>query len=196
MSKSISSFDMFSSEFTDAFNKRKIFEPKISITPQDKSNKKSDSSQNDDFPPNKNVEFPPDFHNPGVDFFNSQPLLLERDYTYENPPSNSNHEPDRTLFTFDKKKLENREIRMKDAISHSPPLVSIFPTHDTPVFDPRIETSPFDKIKLGYFSLKFSGFMPDRFVEPIFVNVFLWDSNLKKKASETWRFFFRISKYI
>lgn len=189
MSKSDSSFEMFSSDFSDVFNKRKIFESKISIVPQDKSNKKSDSSQEDDFSPTLKTEFPPNFHNPGVDFFNSPPLYLERDYSYENPKSNSNHEPDTSLFTFDKEKLGKKEVRMKDAISHSPPLVSIFPNHENQVFDPRIETNPFDKYKIGYFSLKFSGFMPDRFVEPIFVNLFLWDSNLKKKVTETWRFF-------
>ena len=38
MRKSSSSFDMFSSKFIDAFNKRNIFESKIKILTKDESN--------------------------------------------------------------------------------------------------------------------------------------------------------------
>lgn len=187
MSKS--SQEMFSKKSMKIFDKRDLYDSKISILSKKESEKLLKKSEINNIPPYEKVDFPSDFHNPGVDFFEYPPLVLKRDYSYENPKSISPHDPDRTLFTFDKNKLENRDIKMNDAISCTPPLVSIFPTNDNPIFDPRIEISPFQKYMIGYFSLKFSGFMPDRFVEPIFVNVFLWDLNTKRKISETWRFF-------
>lgn len=168
------------------FGDRNLFESRLSIT-RDQKSERNKVSFWENIAPESNL--PENFVHPGSDFYKTPPLIIQRNYIFPKPQSNSLYEPDKSLFTFSELPEGTKIPDLDYCVAHSPPLNSIFPDYKLQPFDSRIDVSPFDTSSIEYLYFKFIGFKPDRLIEPIFINVFLWDMNKKVKITETWRFF-------
>ncbi|OHT03901.1 Dedicator of cytokinesis family protein [Tritrichomonas foetus] len=165
----------------ELFKRHNIFKSSISIV------KDQDT---DLFQPVPNI--PDEYHHPGVDFYKYSSIYLNRDNSFKPPTKHAFSEPNRSLFIFDKSqaKEDKMHLRMKEIIRCAPPLISMFPNLKFSAYkDPRKEQSPFERNNIDYFSIKFNSLKgPAEIIEPIFINLFLWDSDRQKRISETWRF--------
>ncbi|OHT04851.1 Dedicator of cytokinesis family protein [Tritrichomonas foetus] len=174
------SLDSWIDKHADIFNRHDISSCKITI---------SKGSCLWKFPENEN--FPENFTHPGINFYNYPPLILTRNYSYLNPQTRSKNKPNFSLFTFDESKIPNDSPSSSELLESSPPLVSMFSKLDVvPALDQRVDVGMIKQSSLSYYNIKFLRLSSQvRIIEPIVINLFLYDIDTKKKISCIWRIF-------
>lgn len=130
-------------------------------------------------------------HHPGIDFFNTKPLILSRNFSYSKASSISKEKPNRRMFSFDETNLTSDCPRdLTKMIEQSPPLVSEFLDLEVqPIQDGRADVGMIKPGDVTYVTLEFKALASQEvIIEPIVLTCFLWDPQRKKRISEMWRF--------
>ena len=129
-------------------------------------------------------------HHPGVDFFNSQPLIITRNFAYSKAPEISEKKPNKKMFSFDEKPSDACPKTLKEMIEQSPPLVSMFPKREiAPLQDPRTDVGMLKAGDVSYITVEFVSLSSKALIiEPIMITCFLWDPQRKIRISEMWSF--------
>ncbi|OHS98550.1 Dedicator of cytokinesis family protein [Tritrichomonas foetus] len=144
-------------------------------------------------PPNKEIieKHLPDTSHPGYSFFFTPPYIITRNFAYPKPEKSSENRPNFLLFNFDDSKLPgDRPKDIQSLVSISPPLVSMFQNLEiNPIMDQRADVGVLKPGPLSYYYFEYQMLScSSPIIEPIIINLFLWDMDKKEKLSETWRF--------
>lgn len=129
---------------------------------------------------------------PGIAFFKAPPTIISRNFAYPKPATNSKGPARYDLYNYDHEaEFNDVPQKIEDILEVSPPIVSEFPNLVvTPIQDERIDIGILKPGPLSYYTITFDNTIKSSvgIIEPIIVNVFLWDCEKKCKMSETWRF--------
>ena len=171
--------DRWAKDNSEVFNRHSLTSSKLSISKGGALWK----------PPN--VDIPKDFHHPGLEFFDTPPCIITKNFNYPKSEKVSKSPPKFDMFNFEANgPQKDAPTDLNEMVKYSPPLISMFRSVEiNPIVDQRVDVGIIKPGPLSYYCAEYLRLSStQKIFEPIVVSFFLWDMDKKTKLSEIWRF--------
>lgn len=132
---------------------------------------------------------PEDIDHPGANFFRNKPMSMIINHKLSSNMEYKNNFQE-NFFQFESSPGEQPKSSLSELLTENDPLSSIIKPIDDAYFqDPRYNRNPICDKKLSFYKLSFESINANCvFLEPIILNIFLFDAKIGKRVSEVWSF--------